>query len=159
MNKNYLIQLCNSLSDVLLTMTGYECEWQFIEPCLPAISSGENFVSVLGLIGPVKGRIIMELAMNQAHRVAEDMNGENLKPYSKIIFESLAELTNIFSGRAITVINNQPERLGLRLTPPNILVGEDLQIFSENNTLDSAVIKWNSGCIYVHLSIERSNNQ
>ncbi len=156
MSFEYLTQFSTSCIEVMKKMTGLSCEWQEVVPCLPAITEGMTFVSILGLTGSTRGRFMMEMDIQVAQELAEMMNGEALKAIDPMVFHSLAELSNIFSGKAITQLNNRPERPGLRLNPPNILVGEKLQIFVEYANLSTAQVFWNNKFLYIHLCIERS---
>ena len=153
---DYLTQFSTSFIEVIQKMTGIAGEWEEVVPCLPTITEGMTVVSLLGLTGSSRGRVVMEMNFHTAHELAQMMNGESLKPMDPMVFYSLTELCNIFSGKAITQINNGPERPGLRLTPPNILVGEKLQIFVEYANLRTARVRWNNEFLYIHLCIERS---
>jgi len=154
MSVEYLTQFSTNCIEVMNKMTGLSCEWQEVVPCLPAITEGMTVVSLLGLTGSTRGRVVMEMDIRVARELAEMMNGESLKEMDPMIFYSLTELSNIFSGKAITQLNNRPERPGLRLTPPNVFVGEKIQIFAEKATLRTAQIRWNNSFLYIHLCID-----
>ena len=154
MNSNYLTQFSMSFLEVIQKMTGLSGEWQEVVPCLPAINEGVTVITLLGLTGSTRGRVVMEMGIKVAQGLAEMMNGESLKAMDPMVFYSLTELSNIFSGKAITQINNGPEKPGLRLTPPNILVGEKLQIFVEYAMLSTARVRWNNESLYIHLCME-----
>ena len=156
MSVSYLSQFSTSFIEVIQSMTGLAGEWQEVAPCLPAITEGMTLVSLLGLTGSSRGRVVMEMNSETAQEIAQLMNDESLKPMDPMIFYSLTELCNIFSGKAITQINNGPDRPGLRLTPPNILVGEKLQIFVEYARLGTAQVHWNNKILYIHMCTERS---
>jgi len=156
MSGDYLTQFSTSFTEVIQKMTGCSGEWQEVEPFLPAITEGMTVVSLLGLTGSSRGRVVMEMAIQTAHELAQLMNGEELSPLDPMVFYSITEFCNIFSGKAITRINNGPERPGLRLTPPNVLVGEKLQIFAEYANLRTSRVAWNNQFFYIHLCIERS---
>lgn len=155
MQDMYLAKLAESMVEVLDVLTGEAVVWEKVQTSLPAIQNKTIFVSILGFSGKVHGRIVMELDMEAAQAIGDAMNGESLKPYDKMVFAALAELSNMFSGKAITVINNTPERPGLRLTPPSVLVGEQLEIFSDTLTLVSACLLWREKPVYIHFSLER----
>lgn len=151
----YLAKLAESMAEVLDVLTGEATVWEKVQTSMPAIQDKTIFVSILGFTGKVHGRIVMELDMETAQAIGEAMNGEAMKPYDKMVFASLSELSNMFSGKAITVINNTPDRPGLRLTPPSVLVGEKLEIFSDALTFLTACLLWQEKPVYIHLSLER----
>lgn len=154
MQEFYLTKLADSMAAVLDTFTGESCTWSKVNSQLPAIKDQIVFISLLGFTGAVRGRIVMELDMDTAQAVGEAMNDEKLNPYDKMLFYSLSELSNMFAGKAITSINNGPDRPGLRLTPPSVLVGEGLEVFSDHSNLCTARIEWSGKPIYIHLSLE-----
>ncbi|MTV49428.1 hypothetical protein GJ688_10610 [Heliobacillus mobilis] len=154
MGGEYLANLADSLVTVMDKMAGLTCEWSEKAPQLPAITEGVTVVSLLGFTGAEKGRVVMEMDIETAQKIGEALNQEELGPFDKMIFYALSELSNIFCGAAITQINNGPRRPGLRLTPPNILVGEGLEIFGERAHLETASVFWEGGLIYIHLSLE-----
>lgn len=154
MQNMYLVKLADSLAEVLAVVTGEACTWSKVDSTLPAINDRMIFISLLGFTGAVNGRIIMELAMDTAVAIGEAMNEEELKPYDKMLFYSLSELSNMFSGKAITTINNGPDRPNLRLTPPNVLVGEGLEVFSDRPKLCTACVEWRGKPVYIHVSLE-----
>lgn len=156
MNGDYLTQFSTSFAEVVEKMTGLSGEWQEVDPSLPAINEGLTVVSLLGLTGSSRGRVVLEMTSQAALELAQLMNGETFKAMDPMVFYSITELCNIFSGKAITQINNGPESPGLRLTPPNILVGEKLQIFVEYAELSTVRVRWNNEILYIHLCIERS---
>jgi CheY-specific phosphatase CheX len=155
MSSEYLSQFSTSCVEVMGKMMGLACEWQEVVPRLPTITEGMTVVTLIGLTGSTRGRIMMEMELRVAQELAEMMNGESLKAMDPMVFYSLTELSNIFSGKAVTQLNNRPEKPGLRLTPPNIFVGEKIQIFTEKAALSTAQIRWNNSFLYIHLCIER----
>ncbi|MZP30307.1 hypothetical protein GTO91_11355 [Heliobacterium undosum] len=157
MGREYLTCLAESMTSVLKKMTDIDSVWLEAAPVLPSITAGVTVVSLLGFVGARKGRVVMEMSIDTAQHLGQALNQEDLAPFDKMIFYALSELSNIFCGAAVTRINNGPERPGLRLTPPNILVGEGMQVFDAQADLQTARVAWNDGEIFIHLSMERGD--
>jgi CheY-specific phosphatase CheX len=84
---------------------------------------------VVGVTGSKKGRILLKAGFETARRFAEQMNaGEDCTPTD--VYLSIAEFANMFSGRALTQVNNASESPALRLTPPALFVGRRLAIIT-----------------------------
>lgn len=94
-----------------------------------ALQAFENdaMVVIVGVVGKNKGRIQLSVNHDMAHKITEAMNGEPFDDRVEMAL-FLAELTNIFSGHAITAINNAYRGSDLRLTPPAIFSGEQLEL-------------------------------
>lgn len=93
------------------------------------ISNEKRIAVVIGVVGLNKGRILLIADEPTALKITEGMNGEPLKDnLEKHLY--LGEFTNIFSGKAITMINNTYKNRDLRLTPPVIFSGNDLDVTS-----------------------------
>lgn len=92
----------------------------------------KNTVSVIiGMTGKNKGRILFEIGEKTAEAIAISINGEPLED-AREIYLYLAEFTNIFCGNAVTLINNRYKGTELRLTPPAVFAGEDVEITTPN---------------------------
>lgn len=87
----------------------------------------EVMVVIVGVVGKNKGRIQLSVSYDMAHKITEAMNGEPFNDRVEMAL-FLAELTNIFSGHALTAINNAYRGSDLRLTPPAIFAGEQLEL-------------------------------
>ena len=61
------------------------------------------------------------------HKLIEGMNGEPLEDDADI-YPGLAEFTNMVSGNGIIAINNHYIGNDLRLMPPAIFIGENLEV-------------------------------
>ena len=82
---------------------------------------------VIGVVGLNKGRILLMADEGTARKITEGMNGEPLEQ-DLDLYLYLGEFANMFSGKAITMINNTYKNRDLRLTPPVIFSGNDLDV-------------------------------
>lgn len=94
----------------------------------PNLSPGSKTISVIiGITGRNKGRILLEVDDATALKITEGMNDGPLDSELEL-YLFLAEFANIFSGNAITRINNTYKGSELRLIPPAIFAGDNLEI-------------------------------
>lgn len=102
-------------------------------------AAGERKIAVVvGVVGRNRGRILLEVREKTALAITEGMNEGPLDEEMELYW-FLAEFANMFSGKAITSINNQFKGSDLRLTPPAIFAGEDLELTTPNVQSQSTV--------------------
>jgi CheY-specific phosphatase CheX len=93
----------------------------------PNINPQQRIAVIIGVIGGSRGRIVMTMERPFADNIAAAMNEEPMHQGLEL-FMVMAEFANIFCGNAITRLNNNFQDSKLRLTPPVILVGDELDI-------------------------------
>jgi CheY-specific phosphatase CheX len=139
----------NAFQKVASEMTGIN-----FTPVKEVPESGEKkFSLIVGLVGQNKGRILLELNERLALKVFEEMNGATPDDDLDLYFY-LAEFANIVSGNGITGINNMYKGSELRLTPPAIFAGKNLEITSPKvNSMGSAYLS-DYGTVRLEIGIE-----
>ena len=82
--------------------------------------------ALVGLAGDVEGRVIFDMNMETAMKIACKMNDEDLKSFDDLAKATITELTNLITAQAVTKLHD----LGFRfdLTPPAPFTGENMQI-------------------------------
>lgn len=87
----------------------------------------KKFSLIVGLVGQNKGRVLLELNEKLALKIFEEMNG--FPPDNDLeLYLYLAEFANMVSGNGLTSINNMFKGSELRLTPPAVFAGKQLEI-------------------------------
>lgn len=86
---------------------------------------------IVGLTGNYKGRLLLETTEKTAYIITEMMNYGPLEEENDL-YLYIGEFVNMLSGRAITYINNLNIDRIVRLTPPAIFTGVDLEITTPN---------------------------
>jgi chemotaxis protein CheX len=82
------------------------------------------------------------------------MNGEEYDQEDEYILFSLAELLNILSGNAISMLNNKHKGLSLRICPPSVFVGQRLNINSPKVKVKIVKVHTDAGDIYLSVGFE-----
>jgi two-component system, response regulator PdtaR len=93
--------------------------------------SEETINVVIGMVGKNKGRIIFKAGEITANKIAGEIVGAESVDSDELCL-CMSEFTNIFSGNAVTQINNQFKGMEMRLTPPAIFEGEEVEIVTPN---------------------------
>jgi chemotaxis protein CheX len=82
--------------------------------------------ALVGLAGDVEGRVIFDMNMDTAMKIASQMNQEELKLFDDLAKATITELANLITAQAVTKLHD----LGFRfdLTPPALFTGENMEI-------------------------------
>jgi chemotaxis protein CheX len=129
MNPGKLNNVCNCIENAFQKVVYEVAELKFTRDDNLPKSDGKKYLVVVGLVGLNNGRILFEMNEGLAQKIIEGMNGEPLENDADI-YPCLAEFTNMVSGNGIISINNNYIGNDLRLTPPVIFMGNDLEVTS-----------------------------
>jgi len=82
--------------------------------------------TLVGLAGDVEGRVLFDMSMDTALKIASKMNGEELKEFDELVKATITELANLITGQAVTKLHD----LGFKfdLTPPSLFTGEKMEV-------------------------------
>lgn len=80
----------------------------------------------VGLAGDVEGRVLFDMSMETAMKIASQMNGEEITVFDELAKSTITELANMITGQAVTKL----QELGFKfdLTPPSLFTGEKMEI-------------------------------
>jgi chemotaxis protein CheX len=103
---------------------------------------GESILIIVGITGKMRGQAIFTMTKNVAFRIASAMMfGTEVTELNEISRSALSELTNMILGNTATILYNKG--IGIEITPPSLLLGENLQISQS---------KMKTICVPLHLS-------
>lgn len=82
--------------------------------------------ALVGLAGDVEGRVIFDMSLDSAMKIASQMNGEQLQTFDDLSKATITELANLITAQAVTKLHD----LGFRfdLTPPALFTGDNMEI-------------------------------
>lgn len=110
---------------------------------------------IVGFTGGWRGRFFLDMSQETAIKMAGMLTGEEYQSAAEEeVLLSGAEVGNIISGHAITVINNAIPGLNIRLTPPSVFAGDDLSMFNVRLSSWSVVMKTDIGQIKINVASE-----
>ncbi len=147
---NYFYQyLVEAFQKVALEMTGIN-----YAPANDFPLTDEKKISlIVGLVGQNKGRVLLELNEGLALKIFEEMNGA--PPDDDLeLYLYLAEFANMVSGNGITCINNTFKSIDLRLTPPAVFAGKQLEITSPKVSSAGGIYRSEYGSVRLEIGIE-----
>ena len=100
--------------------------------CMPVM----GVAAIVGLAGDVEGRVIFDMTLDTALKIASAMNGEELSEFDELARATITELANLITAQAVTKLHD----LGFKfdLTPPALFTGENMKI--SNNDIEALIV-------------------
>ncbi len=97
--------------------------------------------ALVGLAGDVEGRVIFDMEMDTAMKIASKMNDEQLKSFDELAKATITELANLITAQAVTKLHD----LGFRfdLTPPAIFTGQNMEI--SDHEVEALIVPMETG--------------
>lgn len=88
---------------------------------------GESILIIVGITGKMRGQAIFTMSKKVAFMIASAMMfGTPVDELNEISKSAISELTNMILGNTATLLYNKG--IGIEITPPSLLLGENLQI-------------------------------
>ncbi len=83
---------------------------------------------IVGLAGDVEGRVLFDMELETAIKIASSMNGEPLAEFNDLVKATIMELANLITASAVTKLYD----LGFSfdLTPPALFSGVKMEVSS-----------------------------
>ncbi len=117
--------------------------------------NSRGFSVVMGIIGKYGGRMLLDMSGETARNMAgylikeEELNQD-------IVVNVIAEISNIVSGNACSMINKSNNIFGFRVSPPTAVYGESIKISkAELNTVASVIAETSFGDLYMNIGFSR----
>lgn len=105
---------------------------------------------IVGITGTRHGRIILDVSPVTLTNLVQAMLHKKDVSENDML-NSIAELANIIAGAGVSAINNKHKNVELRLTPPSILLGEELSVINQRMKSSTIVAKAAVGNIYLNI--------
>jgi chemotaxis protein CheX len=111
--------------------------------------------ALVGLAGDVEGRVLFDMTLDTALKIASKMNGEELSAFDDLAKATITELANLITAQAVTKLHE----LGFRfdLTPPALFTGEKMEI--TNQAVEALIVPMitEQGKVEVNVAIRERN--
>lgn len=144
--KESLMDGLNKMTKTLLTYTD-----EYLSP-KEQVSAG---ISVLvGVAGKFSGRMLIDLSRETANNIALSVFRKESISNSEMT-AAVGEFANIIAGNACSVLNRKNKALGLRVAPPSILTGENVQISAPNVNTKTAIGESNFGTMLLNVGFTK----
>ena len=92
--------------------------------------------ALVGLAGDVEGRVLFDMTIDTAIKIASTMNMEQLTSFDDLAKATITELANLITAQAVTKLHD----LGFRfdLTPPALFTGEKMEV--SNHDVEALIV-------------------
>ena len=156
MNVEYINPFIEASQSVLQMMTGNKPDLRKVYIRQSPFAS-DNIAVIVGLTGKIRGQVIISLSKLSALSIASDMmGGMEIIELNDISKSAISELANMIMGNAATLLSSK--NIGVDITPPSLLVGENLTITTSNvQTVCVPLELKNENLIEIDISIENKN--
>lgn len=119
--------------------------------------STTGVAAIVGISGDLEGRVILDMNIKTAKRIAGQMDGEQFEDLNEMAKACIQELANMMSGKATTTFRNKNNKLTINISPPSLLVGKDATIRDSVNTkLIKVPLKTNYGNLLINLGVKEN---
>ena len=110
---------------------------------------------IIGITGYIEGQVVYSLKEHTAQRIALEVRpNENILVDSNFIQSSIAEISNIITGRATIDLSGENEII--HITPPTVIIGQNYAInFIKLKTI-SVNLSSRFGTIEINIAIQES---
>ena len=124
----------------------------------PQVFTSQQLSIVCGITGDVEGQVIYGMSLVTAYKIAGSMIGGKVDKFDQLTASAIAELGNIVSGNAMTLLSNQG--FSCDITPPTIVKGSNVRISTSN--VPALVIPMNvpeAGSFEINVSLKESTRR
>lgn len=153
MDEGKLKNICDSFDDAFQKMISEMLKLQLFQSTKIQKITGKKIAAIVGVVGLNRGSVHIEMNEELARRLYESSYGEPPENEMDLCF-CLAEFTNMVSGKGITALNNIYKSINLRLTPPAIFIGDNLDITTSQVLSASKLYNTNFGAVRVEIGFE-----
>jgi chemotaxis protein CheX len=114
----------------------------------------EDIVIMVGLTGTIRGQAIFTMGKKLAMSIASSMMfGIPVLEFDEISKSAISELTNMILGNTATLLYNRG--ISIEITPPSLLMGENVQISPNKMKTVCVPLLFNDGeAIELDISVE-----
>jgi chemotaxis protein CheX len=111
--------------------------------------------ALVGLAGDVEGRVLFDMTLDTALKIASRMNDEEIEKFDELAKATITELANLITAQAVTKLHE----LGFKfdLTPPALFTGEKMEI--TNQAVEALIVPMitEQGKVEVNVAIRERN--
>jgi DNA-binding NarL/FixJ family response regulator len=145
--KEALGQSITRMTKTTATFTDKECSERNIS---------QGITVVIGIIGLYPGSLILDLSNDTAGKMAEVILRRPAKGQEEVVAMG-AEFANVVGGIACSMLNKKDKALGLRVSPPNVFYGMQIEIASPGIQLSGLYADSDFGKIYLGVGFKKGS--
>lgn len=116
--------------------------------------ASEDIIIMVGLTGKIRGQVIFSMKKTLAMSIASSMMfGMPVTEFDEISKSAISELANMILGNTATLLYNRG--VSIEITPPSLLMGQNLQISQNRMKTVCVPLLFNDGDIIdLDISVE-----
>lgn len=113
----------------------------------------ESVIIVVGITGEIRGQAVISMDVDTARNIASAMMmGMPVPELDDLARSALSELGNMIMGNSATLLFN--EGVNIDITPPNMMMGDNLQITSSQMKTIGIPLKSEIGNVNLDISVK-----
>jgi len=153
---NYEEAFKESVFTFLKSELGGEVELDNYQLKYKGVRKSSGISVAVGMIGRHKGRLIIDMSHNTALNMAKKILQDESQTLEEAI-QFLSEFTNVIAGNACSLLNGLNRSFGLRVSPPTVIVGEDITISIGDMDCKSFMIKTDLGEAFMNIGVQKGD--
>jgi len=115
--------------------------------------TAENLIIVVGITGEIRGQAVISMSTEMAKTIASNMMmGMPVPEIDEMAKSALSELGNMIMGNSATLLFNAG--VNIDITPPTLMMGENLSISSGQMTTISVPLECPQGHVNIDISMK-----
>ncbi|MFP4016268.1 MAG: chemotaxis protein CheX [Halanaerobiales bacterium] len=143
----YIIESCSST----FPLFGYSLEF-LSESSEENLNSAEEVNVLIGLSNGLQGNIVISFSKAVAMEIISTMmGGMRIENIDSMARSALGEMANMLMG---STVSSTPTELVIELSPPTIVIGNDMYIMISNIPAKKLVFKVASHYLYISYAIQ-----
>lgn len=125
------------------------------KPSVATLNFNEQIVALqIGVTGDLKGQILLVMSVDTAKNIASKMMcGMPIAELDEMSKSALGELSNMIMGNTATLFSAKNIRIDI--TPPLALMGSQLQITSDVQTLKIPMMYEGAECVSMYICVTK----
>ncbi len=153
MNVEYINPFIEASQTVLQQISGIEAKLGKVYMKDSPYRS-DTVVVIVGLTGKIRGQAVFSMSTQVAMNIASCMMcGMPVTELDEISKSAISELTNMILGNTATILYNKG--IGIEITPPSLLMGENMQIsHNKAKTVCIPLMLNNYGTLDIDITVE-----
>jgi len=117
--------------------------------------TGKNVLVLIGLIGDIKGSVVISLKNELACKIASAMMmGMPVPELNELAKSAISELCNMILGNTASIFYKN--NINIDITPPTVLTGENINLTPSESTVVCVPLHLNDDTIEIDISYKEN---
>ncbi|MBC3889941.1 response regulator [Acetobacterium paludosum] len=153
---NYEEAFKESVFTFLKNEIGGEVELENYQLKYKGVRKSSGVSVAVGMIGRHRGRLIIDMSGDTALNMVKKILQDESQTLEEAI-QFLSEFANVIAGNACSLLNGLNRSFGLRVSPPTVIIGEDITISIGDMDSKSFMIKTDLGESFMNIGVQKGD--